>query len=157
MYLELQALQAVKELVLLFKLIVGLVSVLLERHPGWKAGRLQADSNAIRGLITLCWRAAALQRAFHADMTGAVLAATPTYCSHKFKTELQMGRLVTQQKNPARLSSPCYMPDQTPKSILLLNHYPAFGRLLAKAEYDSQQVVQCRGMQARMHSRGLVR
>ena len=44
-----------------FRLIVGLVSVLPERHSAGKAAGLQADRNAIRGLVTLCWRAAALQ------------------------------------------------------------------------------------------------
>ena len=61
MFLELQALQAIMEHALQFRLIVGLVSVLPERHSAGEAAGLQADRNAIRGLVTLCWRAAALQ------------------------------------------------------------------------------------------------
>ena len=61
MFLRLQALQAVEELALLFELDVGLVPVLPDRHPAGDGGGLLADRFAVRSLVTLCWRAAALR------------------------------------------------------------------------------------------------
>ena len=125
--------QAVKELALLLELDVGLVSVLPERHPAGQVGGLQADRNAIRGLVALCWRAAALQRAFHADKTGVKLAATPTYCSHEVNTEPQKGRLVTHSEMcPLVCLLPCSMPDQIPRGravLLSLLMFPLAGCL----------------------------
>ena len=57
---------------------------------------------------------------YYVDMTGAVLAETPFYCTHKFTTAPQMQKLVTLSEGCSHVCLlPCCMLNQAPMAVML--------------------------------------